>query len=346
LPITINDKKYKFLLDTGAPNIISKRLANEIDVENSKKISISDSNNNIDTLTMVNVKSIKINTINFTENSALVSDLDNHFILKCYEIDGFIGSNIFRNSILKVSLKDKKITITDDIKKLKLKSKGTKLSLIGEQKSPYIKINFTGFNNEKGTEDVLIDTGMSGLYDLSNRAYAIFSKENMFKELSRSKGTSSIGIFGAGTVKEQVLVKSNKLKINNTTFENVITITTDDENSRLGIELLKHGAIVIDFKNKKFYFEAEEYVILENPVPVFTPTIIDKKYVVGFVWDNLYLDKLNFKDEIIRVANYKISEMDFCDIINLKNALPKGQSYEMELKSKDNQTKLITIQNK
>ena len=30
IPVTINNKEYKFLLDTGAPNIISKTVFNDI----------------------------------------------------------------------------------------------------------------------------------------------------------------------------------------------------------------------------------------------------------------------------------------------------------------------------
>lgn len=346
IPVIINDKTYKFLLDTGAPNLITKRLLNEINPENTKKLTVLDANNQVDTLEMVAIKSIKIKNLNFENNVALISDLDNHFIIKCLKLDGFIGSNLFKNSILKVSLKDKKITITDDIKKLNVKSKGTKLTLIGDQKSPYININFTGNNKEKGTEDVLIDTGMNDFYEISNRAYTIFSKENMFNELSRSEGSSSIGLFGSAPIKEQVLLKSNQLKIGNTTFENLITNTTDDNNSRLGLDLLKYGDIIIDFKNKKFYFEAEKKIILDNQTPIFAPTIIDNKFVVGFVWDKSYQDKLSFGDEIIRIDDYKISEMDFCEIIKLKNLRMNSKSYEMEVKSKDNQTKLLKIENK
>ncbi len=346
IPVVINDKTYKFLLDTGAPNLITKRLLNEINTDNTKKITVLDANNQVDTLEMVAIKSIKIKNLNFENNVALTSDLDNHFIIKCLKLDGFIGSNLFQNSILKISLRDKKITITDDIKKLNVKSKGTKLTLIGDQKSPYININFTGNNKEKGTEDVLIDTGMSDFYEISNRAYSIFSKENMFNELSRSEGSSSIGLFGSAPIKEQVLLKSNQLKIGNTTFENLITNTTDDNNSRLGLNLLKHGDIIIDFKNKKFYFEADKNIILHNPAPVFTPTIIDNKFVVGFVWDKSYKDKLSFGDEIIRIDSYKISEIDFCEIIKLKSLRMNSESYEIEVKSKDNQIKLLKIENK
>lgn len=346
IPVTINEKTYKFLLDTGAPSVISKKLWHEINTKNVKKISVVDANNQVDSLEIAAVKSMKLKSLDFENNTVLAVDLDNHPILKCFKLDGFIGSNLFQHSILKISLKDKKITVTDDIKKLHLKSKATKLMLIGDQKSPYIKINFAGKNKGKGTEDVLIDTGMDGFYEISNRAYSIFSKEHLFEELSRSKGTSSIGLFGGAPIKEQVLFKSNSLTINNTTFENVITNTIDDSNSRLGLDLLKHGDIIIDFKNGKFYFEAEKTIPLQNIIPVFSPTIKDGKFVVGFVWDKSYQDRLSFGDEIIRIDNYKINEMGICEIVKLKNFRKNSISYEMEVKSKDNQTTVLKIENK
>lgn len=346
IPVTIKEKTYKFLLDTGAPNLITKRLLKDIYSENIKKIPVSDANNNVDTLEMVAVKSIKLQNLEFENNVVLTTDLDHHFILKCYKIDGFIGSNLFKNSILKISLKEKKITITDDIKKLHLKSKPTKLILFGEQKSPYIKINFTGNTNEKGSEDVLVDTGMDGFYEISNRAYSVFSKENIFEELSKSMGTSNIGLFGAAPVKEQVLVKTHLLKINDTTFENVITNTTDDNNSRLGLDILKYGDIVIDFKNKKFYFEADKLITLDHKAPIYSPTVIEQKFVVGHVWDKSYQDLLKYGDEIIRVDQHILSEMDFCDVVKLEKNRDKNQSYEIEVKSKDNQTTIVKIDNK
>lgn len=211
LPVTINGKTYKFLLDTGAPNLLSKRVLNELGISNTQKINVFDANNNIDTLQMVQIPSMKMGNLNVLNNVALISDLDSHPILKCFKLDGFIGSNFFKNSILKISLKDKKITITDNVKQLQLKSKPTNLKLVGDQKSPYTKISFN--DSKKITEEVLIDTGMDGFYEISNRAYGIFSKENVFEELSRSYGTAGIGLFGNASLKEQVMIRSKALKI-------------------------------------------------------------------------------------------------------------------------------------
>ncbi len=345
LPVVINNKTFKFLLDTGAPNVISKRVLEEINVQNSKKINVSDANNQSDEMEMVAIESMKLGNLSFENNVALVSDLDNHFILKCFKMDGFIGSNLLRNSVIKISLKDKKIIITNDIKSLQTKAKPTKLKLFGEQKSPYVKINFSKDDKRDVTEEVLIDTGMDGFYEMSNRAFTILSKENVWEELSRSTGSSSIGLFGTAPLKEQVLLRAPFLKVNNTTFENLITNTTDDNNSRLGLDLLKHGDIIIDFKKKKFYFEANETIILDKKAPIYSATIIDNKYAVGFVWDVSFRDKLSYGDEIIRVDSFVIEKMDFCEVVKIKNFRKDNQTYELEVKPKnESETKTILIQ--
>lgn len=345
LPVVINNKTFKFLLDTGAPNVISKRVLEEINVQNSKKINVSDANNQNDEMEMVAIESMKLGNLSFENNVALVSDLDNHFILKCFKMDGFIGSNLLRNSVIKISLKDKKIIVTNDIKKLQTKAKPSKLKLFGEQKSPYVKINFSKDDKRDVTEEVLIDTGMDGFYEMSNRAFKILSKDDVWEELSRSTGSSSIGLFGTAPMKEQVLLKAPYFKINDTTFENLIANTTDDNNSRIGLDLLKHGDIIIDFKKKKFYFEATANIVLDKKPPIYSATIIDNKYAVGFVWDESFRDKLSYGDEIIRVDTFELDQMDFCDIVKIKNFRKDNQSYEIEVKSKDKtETSTILIQ--
>ena len=346
IPVTINNKTYKFLLDTGAPNIISNTVLKDLEIQNQKNISVSDANNKKQDMNMVGVKSIKINNLDFQNTVALVSDLDNHFLLKCYEIDGFIGSNLLQNSILKISLKDKKIIITDDIKKLKTTAKPTKLKLIGAQKSPFIALNVFGKNNEKGSEYALLDTGMDGLYDISNRTNTIFQKENIVEKLATNSGASDVGLFGVNVSKEQQLIKVNTVEINQTTFENIVTTTTDDNNSRIGLDLLKYGDVIIDFKSKKFYFEAEKKIDLNDKHPIVSLSFDEnKKIIIGHVWNNDYLDKIQFGDEVIRLDNYNFREMNVCDILTTRQLIKSKSSYEMEILRKDNTTFVLKIEN-
>ena len=65
IKVTINEKEYRFLLDTGAPNAISKKLFDELKPELIKKVPVLDANNYENNLNIVRLKEIKIGTVTF-----------------------------------------------------------------------------------------------------------------------------------------------------------------------------------------------------------------------------------------------------------------------------------------
>jgi len=343
IPVEINNKKYNFLLDTGAPNLISKSLLKELNLNYIKKIEVDDANGRKDSLQIVNVPSIKIGSTIFENSAALVSDLENHPLLKCYNIDGFIGSNLLQKSIIKIDTQSKKVILTDQIKRIGLKSKPLKIKLIGNQKSPYVELKITGKNNITIAEDALLDTGMGGFYEMSNRVYTIFTKYDNFEVLSKSIGSSGMGLFGNAETKEQILFQLNALKINHTVFNNVITTTTNDNNSRIGADILKYGDITIDFRAKKFYFDANEKIVFNEKPPKYSATILNNKYAIGFVWDTVLKEKIKFGDEIIRIDNSIINQLNLCDILKLKNYKEENVSYELEIKNADHKNFILKI---
>jgi predicted aspartyl protease len=265
VPVTINNKTYRFLVDTGAPNIISNELFEELRIKPIRTLGVSDANESTGNLLLTVIEKIQLGSIHYKNTVALVSDLKNHPALGCYNIDGFIGSNLLKNSVVKFDLSNKKMILTDDSKKLNLNSKPIKLKLIGAQKSPYVEVSFIRSKSKKATELLLIDTGMDGFYDISKRAFKIFNEEgDMVTVLSESIGSSGMGLFGGGEESLKKLIQLKGITLHQTTFENIITSTTKDNNSRLGLDILNHGIMVIDFKSKKFYFEGEEKVILDH----------------------------------------------------------------------------------
>ena len=343
VPVTIDNKTYRFILDTGAPNLISEEVAKEIGLKNIKTISVKDANNNIGNLKIGTLKTIQLGNLSSENNTVLIQDINQHPLLKCYHVDGLLGSNFFKNSALKISVNQQKVWVTDKVKNLNLKVPSSKLKLVGDQQSPYIKIHFLNKENYNGTEELMIDTGMGGFYEISNRAFKILKNDNFFKILATANGTGSIGLFGAGKSDMQYLLQTDYFKINNTQFSNVITNTSEDENSRIGFEVLKYGDMTIDFKNKKFYFEADSEIKLKNPAPIYVPTMQNSKFIIGFVWDETYRDKIQYGDEIISIDSYKVDETDFCKILKLREYRQKNPTHELEIKTKDNQVKKVKI---
>jgi hypothetical protein len=345
IPVTINGKNFRFLLDTGAPNLISNEVMQELNSASMNNFNISDANNLNQSMQLVVIPKIEIGKLIFEEQIALIFDIKNHNLLSCYNIDGFIGSNLLKNSILKIDKTNQNLVITDQFELLNVKVKPTKIKLIGSQKAPYIELNFLGKNKEKASDMVLFDTGMDGLYDMSNRAFAIFENQNIFEVKGKSEGISSIGLFGLGKPSLQKLVLLENAFLNNKSIKNLYADTTDDTNSRIGLEFLNYGNVILDFKKKNFYFEAKETIIITNKEPKFAPTIFDNKLIVGLVWDKNLTEKIKFGDEILSIDTFKTSEMKVCEILNLKKYVKNKNLYTIEVKNKEGQISKINIEN-
>ncbi|WP_026976315.1 retropepsin-like aspartic protease [Flavobacterium tegetincola] len=345
VPVTINGQVFRFLLDTGAPNIISKRLFDALGLVESTSLNINDANNLTQSMHATEIPNLKIGTLNFKNQIALIYDIHSNNLLSCYNIDGFIGSNLFRKSILKVSPSQQKIYITNNVKNLSPKTKPSKMELVGSQKAPYVKFNFVGKNNNKASELVLIDTGMDGYYDMANLNFNYFSESGIFEIVGESTGVSGIGIFGAGPSNLQRLLKVENAIVNTIVFKNLIIETTDDMNSRIGLAFLDHSDLILDFKHKEVYFETRDTVLLEDKVPKYIPTMIDNKFVIGMVWDQNLAKSMTSGDEIISIDSKKVNELSPCEIMDLRSTFKNKTNYTIEIKNKENKIVSLKIEN-
>ena len=345
LPVTINNKTYRFLLDTGAPNLFSTELLKEINVAEGASINVNDANNQDQKMKFAVVPQVKIGTLIFENQAGLIYNFEEHNLLSCYKIDGFIGSNLLRNSIIKINGANKTIIITNKIKSLNIDKKPVKMKLVGNQKSPYVELKFEGKNNEKASDMVLVDTGMDGLYDMSKREYTIFEKSKIFEALYSATGIGDSGLFGAGNSNEQKLLEIENANLNQQIINNIMVSTTSDDNSRIGLDILKYGDVTLDFLNKKFYFESTKIIDVKEKTPKFYTSVQNDKVVIGIVWDEKFKTLMNTGDEVISVDQIDITNISLCDFLRLKKEWKNKDSYILKIKNKEGQISEITIEN-
>lgn len=344
IPVVIQNKTYRFLLDTGAPCIITKKLYDHLKPAVLTNANITDANGTIDSLKMVSLPEVTLGNIAFNGVPALVSD--NKLISECMNIDGFIGSNMLRNSILHLSSTKQTIVITDNHSKLNLNKKhASKLILVDNQSSPYITIELR--NKKSAREQLLFDTGMNNLYDMSLRAYDIFKNENLFTNTQEGYGNATIGIFGNAGGTKNYRFTIPEIKINGIPFKNATVETTSDQNSRFGAELLNHGIVTIDYKNKYFYFEPfrESYDLKEKQFG-FKPTIVNNKLVVGIIWDDAIRGTVGIGDEIVQIDDINYENIDHCYIVTQPSPLKNKDSATVTFRnSAEDLTKLTLNKN-
>ncbi|RZK42431.1 MAG: hypothetical protein EOO90_07405 [Pedobacter sp.] len=336
IPVTIGDKNYRFLFDTGAANTINIDAISNLSKVG--KLNVSDSNNLEDSLTIAKVPTFKINDLVFENFNFLQYDFSKNLVLNCFKLDGIIGSNSFKNSIIKIDYKEKKIYVTDKLQSLSISAKGNKMKLLGKQKSPYLEISLG--EKKRVLEDVLFDTGYNKFYSQSKRAFAVFSKENVLENVKSSKAKLSISLFGSDSTSEKSILTIPNFAINSTHFKNIIAYTSNDNNSKIGTELLTHGNITLDFKRSKYYFEAHSnHVDLKENYPLFAPSFENGRLIIGMVInDNLKKD-LVIGSIILSVDGKDVKAENCGDILNFKypmekfSVLQNGKTVEIQMKN-------------
>lgn len=333
--VEIEDKKRRFMFDTGAPNMIASHLLDSIKITPLRSLNISDSSNKRQKLGVYSIPIIKFGNVTFKNTPSLSFDYSKS-LFSCYKIDGFIGSNMLRNSIVQIDFKKKVIKLTNIKNKLLLKKENaTNLYLKLSQKAPYIKVNFKG---EKGNyeEKLLIDTGANGFYSLSYKNFKPLNKKDAIILIGKSKGASSVGLFGSAKQKHRKRLVVKELEVASTKFKKFVTETSNDTNSKVGLRLLSKGIITLDFIDKKFYFDAykNEYN-LERKISGLKPTLVDGKLVIGFVWDKTLKNKVSYGDQIISVNSIDFSNFDTCEFLMSDFKFSENEELELVIKKKD-----------
>lgn len=342
LPVRINGQSYRFLLDTGAPNIISKKIADVINPDFKKDINVVDANNQRQNMELVPIPELQLGSLRYVNGVAIVVDLDNHPILKCFRLDGFIGSNFFKNVVLQVDYAAKKIRISPTIKSFAPNSNGQPMKLIGPQLAPYITITYP--NEIKIiTDQALLDTGMDGFYDLSSRAYKLFNAESdsVVNTIASSTGVGALGLFEKLGPTPHWMVEIPKVKLSETLFTHAQVITTDDENSRIGLKAFEYGKVTLDFNKKKWYYEAGSSADLTTKPKQLSPTFIDEKLVVGIVWEESLQSKLQFGNKIVKINHQSIESLSVCELLKMKEILNENSNYVLEIINNSGETVII-----
>jgi len=346
IPVVIEGEIYKFLLDTGAPNMITSSLRGKIETKFLKSISVKDANDKTMALNVVSVPLLTIANVSFKNIPTIVNHKDTNFIFDCFEIDGIIGSNMLRKSIIQFLPIERLIKLTNDENKITFNENSVlELSLMGNQSSPHIWINIQG--KDKAKEHVLFDTGMNDFYDLSLKNYRILKKRNIFYPISQGIGVKGIGLFGEPNKNQHFRLLTPVLKVNKAVFNNVMVMTSDSKRSRIGSDLLSYGNVTIDFKNKKFYFDAfNDKVDLSKKILGFSPAIVNNELVVGIVWNKELKEEISFEDKIINVNGVDFQNIDICDFITKESVFKTNDTLEIEFADAKGIKKTIKLNKK
>lgn len=323
IQVKINGKNYRFLFDTGALNIISKEVADDLMLETKTRIEINDVNNNTDSLDITTIPKLSINNHMFLNQGFGIYDFKKSKEISCIEIDGIIGANLVRKSVVKVNMKAQKLYISNSRESLNvpMELKGVPFR-INAASSPKIDLQING----TWVKDITLDYGSNSGIDLGLTSFNIDSLSRGRKHV-RSVGSNNVGLMGDGYDTTYMFV-AEKTNIGTLSVEDELISVRKSGISTVGTKFLQNYAVTIDWNDKLIYFDElpKEEAASASKLESFgiSGRLKDDKFVITEIIEKSSADiyGLQLGDQLLIVGekNFTNPTMDdYCNVI--KNGL-------------------------
>lgn len=249
IPVEIKNKTYKFIFDTGAPTIVSKELAESLNMKVIDSVNAFDVYNNAQQNTYTRIERIKLGTIDFVETTALINDFNATPIWSSLNIDGFIGSNLMQHAIWDIDFNKKQITITDNESKLNLPEEVIENKLfIGVAGLPSIACKING----KKIWNFAVDSGYNGGIVIPFSEFQKQAEKGQISDFTKSDTQGVIGVYGEQkSTRESYTGIINEIEFGNSTLKNEKVYSEQYLDKIFGLDFFKNYRVILNWNSKR-----------------------------------------------------------------------------------------------
>lgn len=314
--VEIGRKEYRFLFDTGAPMVISKELQEEFQFKVISQNLVYDSQNQSQMQNYVQVDSLNLACVLFTDLTAVEADLRYSPILACLNIDGIIGANLMRHAYWEMDASTGFLRMTSTKQHWpqgnnKLHTKPFKIK---RTYTPVIELQVanTLYPN------ITFDTGSSDLLSLGKDANNDYCADSvMFK----AYGYLSAGLFGSNvdTLESQALT----LYLDSFPYLVPIEFEANKDARLLGMSFLRHFRIFMDWQKQEIHFLPHDTInFWEDKSHPTSPFLSGEAIIVGQLNSLAFADGQDIAlgdtiESINGLAIYPAAADTYCEVLKL-----------------------------
>jgi predicted aspartyl protease len=267
LQLRMNGLPLTFMFDTGAENTIlfKKEIAQLLGMQSSRRIRIigSDLSNTIFGFIVHNVHFKIKNNIERIE-SIIVLEENVYRIQEStgYQVDGLIGGNFFRNTIVKIDYRRNKMVVSHPIRTSVENQEYAEISALFKDQKPYVKAIVNTLGNDNREILLLMDTGSSIPFILhTNVDSTLRVPETMIR--------GNLGVGLSGTLVGLIGITRN-LRFGPYEFVELLTnfqeldeaVLQEKEIIRHGIlgnDILRRFTVIVDYFHRKVYMKPSRH---------------------------------------------------------------------------------------
>lgn len=318
IPVTIAGEEFHFLLDTGAPNVISKELAQHLGLQSVATMKTTDSQKAKSDLEYVILDTVLIEGIAFTNTLAAVADLKQSNEIACLKIDGLIGANLMRHAIWSVDYEHQYLTISDSSHLPELDSSVRVIPFTPVLSgTPKMDIQLGSVT----IENITVDTGSNGDLSLTNKHYEQLRKAHPEIQSVAGFGSSTSGLYGAGETDTIYTALVPAMQLGDLLLPNQFVHFKENGSNTFGTEYFKQYRVTFNWFNNTMSFDHPRVEPSTFRSFGFRYFYVDKKLIVNLLFDGSPATQagLQIGDQILQMNGVDYSEItaeDWCTLID------------------------------
>ena len=249
IKVELNNETYDFVLDSGASNVLSEKLAKRLGSKGLFTVNNGDSQGNTQPMGFTKIEELSIGGIKFAGTGSGITSFNQSIDLGCIDVDVIIGSNLMRLAVWKIDFRNQIITITNSKESLSLGTKPKKIPFYtyGEEDKPFCNIKINGVEEK----NVIIDTGSNGDFSLSYGSYEKIQKELPKNKKAIEYGSGGSGAYGYGKMDSTYYLQAGSLSIGEIGLNNQIIKFSKSIVPSLGTAFFRNYDLVMNWKDKE-----------------------------------------------------------------------------------------------
>lgn len=332
LPVDIDGRRYRFLLDTGASQGVVYSGGSLDGLQELGNVVSRDANHRSDTVRVVALPPLNIGRLGITGYVATVVIND----LARRRCDGIIGFDLINKGLqCKIDVRAKRLILSD------------RRDCFDDEGGFEVKYRLKWFVPHvwvspfmRHDDEALFDTGARQLYAMNKESFDrhAYKSKNVGSQVEgRSRGSLAIGHGGAEQEDEVAFLALDRLKFGDYSLRNVHSITTQG-GSRVGAALLRYGSVVINPRRRRIRLQpyndsTECYVGNKQFEIAYVPR--EGRPSVGLIREGSAAYEAGFRQGDIILSINGQATNTFTDFLNYR--FVKGETYVFLLRSRDGQ---------
>ena len=249
VPVEIENKTYRFILDTGTPTLVSKELAQSLNMKAIDSVDAYDVYNKGQKNEYTRIENIKIGKTDFVGTAALINDFNATAIWASLNVDGFIGSNLMQHAIWDIDFKQKQITITDNESNLGLSDDLIENKMfIGVAGLPSIACKING----ERIWNFPVDLGYNGGIVMPFSDFEKQIQNGQISDFKKSDTQGIIGVYGKqNSSRESYTGIIDEIEFGNSTIKNEKVYSEQYLSKIIGLDFFKNYRVILNWNSKK-----------------------------------------------------------------------------------------------